>query len=261
MINKNRVWAMILRDLTTLRHNYDRMSDMFYWPAMDLFIWGLTGLYFVKQTQSPTIISVVLTGLVFWIVIWRSQYEISINLLTEMWDKNLVNIFASPLKVSEWVIAGMLFGFSKMAISLSFSAIVAFLLYKYNIFIYGIFLIPFVASLLLTGWVLGFFISGFLIRFGTRIQTIAWTGAYLVAPLSAIYYSLSILPIWAQKIGLFIPSTYVFEGMREVLFTGSLSYDKLIISFALNIVYLVLSILFFVWMFNKSKKLGLGRLI
>ncbi len=261
MINGNRIFAMVTRDLINLRHNYDRLGDMFYWPAMDLVIWGLTGLYFVKQGQNELLLSVMLTGLIFWIVVWRSQYEININLLQEIWDRNLVNLFASPLTLNEWIISFLIFGLSKMIISLAFSGIIAFLLYHFSFFLYGFSLLPFVASLLLTGWAAGFIVAGLLIRFGSKVQTLAWTGVYLMVPFSAVFYSLSTLPSWAQVIASLTPPSYIFEGMREILFTGTVAYDKLLTSFLLNIVYLILSLWFFVFMFNKSRKLGLGRLI
>ena len=262
MINLNRILAMVLRYTLNMRHSLDRLSDMFYWPLMDLFLWGLTGLYFARLTTNrPYAVEIILTGVIFWLIIWRAQYEITVNLLSELWDKNLVNIFASPLKVGEWVLSVILFGFLKMIISFIFISIFAFILYRYNIFLYGFYLIPVVTSLLLTGWTIGFFVSGMLIYYGEKIQTLAWTGAMLLAPLSAPYYPLSFLPLWAQKIAALIPASYIFEGMREILFTGAISYDKLLISFTLNIIYLMLSLCFFVFMFNKSRKLGLGRLI
>lgn len=261
MINFNRVYAIILRDFINLRHSLDRLSDMFYWPIMDLFLWGLTGLYFAQLNKNYHSAEIILTGVVFWLIVWRAQYEINVNLLSELWDRNLVNIFASPLKVQEWALSAVIFGFLKMILSFSFISIIAFLLYQYNIFVYGFYLIPIILSLLLTGWTIGFFVSGFLIRYGEKIQTIAWTGSALIAPFSVIYFPLSILPNWAQKIAAFVPTSYIFEGMREILFKGVISYDKLFLSLALNIIYLILSILFFVWMFNKSRKLGLGRLI
>ncbi|MCL5114145.1 MAG: ABC transporter permease, partial [Patescibacteria group bacterium] len=99
MINFNRVFAMVIRDFLNLRHVLDRLADMFYWPVVDLLLWGLVGLYFAqKNSNFPYAVSVILTGLVFWIAIWRGQFEININLLAEVWDKNLVNILASPLK-------------------------------------------------------------------------------------------------------------------------------------------------------------------
>ncbi len=262
MINFNRIYAMILRHIFNMRHSFDRLGDMFYWPALDLFIWGLTGLYFARlssNTHETTF--VILAGLVFWVIMWRGSYEISTNLLTEIWDKNLVNIFASPLTLTEWTISFLLFGTLKMFASLIFSSTLAYFFYQYNILMYGLLLIPFCFSLLITGWVVGFIVSGFLIKFGEKIQTIAWMGVGLIAPFAALYYPVSTLPLWAQKIAMFVPASYIMEGVREATFTGKVSPDKLLISFALNTVYLVLSIWFFLWMFKRSKKLGFGRLI
>lgn len=261
-MNLHRVWAMTLRYIFNIRHNLDRLSDMFYWPAMDLFIWGLTGLYLAQYTPATAnYLGVILSGLVFWVVIWRAQYEITTNLLLELWDRNIVNIFTTPLTIAEWVTSFMFFGLMKMIVSLTFSASLAFLFYQYNVFSFGIYLPLFVVSLLITGWASGFIVAAFLIRFGQKLQTLAWVGVTLIAPFSAVYYPLEILPQWAQNIGLLIPSTYIFEAIRESLFTGVVSYDKLLISFALNIFYLIFSLWFFIRMFNKSRKLGLGRLI
>lgn len=264
MINFNRVYAMLIRYFYNMRHSFDRITDMFYWPAMDLLMWGLTSSYILQAnniTQQNTKFAVI-AGLVFWIIVWRSQYEITTNLLSELWDKNVVNIFAAPLKISEWIVAFMIFGLLKTLASFIFSLLVAFFLYKLTIVpTFGLLLIPIIGNLMLTGWAAGFFVAGFLIRYGNKIQTLAWAGVYLIAPFSSIYYSLSILPVWAQKVALFIPSTYMFEGIRELIFTGSISSDKLMVSFILNIVYLVLAIWFFLFMFEKTKKLGLGRLI
>lgn len=260
MINFNRVFAMIYRYWLAMKHSFDRLGDMFYWPAMDLFIWGLTGLYIIKlSTNNHNIILIMLTGLIYWMVIWRSQYEITTNLLQEMWDRNLINIFTSPLRVSEWVTAVMIFGFIKMVITVSFSGILAVILYHYPILTYGWYTIPIILSLVLTGWTAGFIVAAFIIRFGQKIQTLAWTGVALISPFSVLYYPLNILPHWAQKVAWFIPPSHIFEGMREIIFTGKISYDKLYISFGLNILYLLIAIAFFNFMFKLTRKFGLDR--
>lgn len=255
-----RIYAMIQRYTYNSFHSYDRLTDMFYWPAMDLLIWGLTGIYFASLSKSPHSVDVIVTGLVFWIITWRAQYEITTNLLSEMWDRNLVNIFASPLKVSEWITAVSIFGAIKMTISVLFSAVVAFLFYKYAFLQFGVWLFPIVLSLMITGWAAGFLVAAIIIRYGMKVQTMAWAGAYIIAPFSALYYPISVLPHWAQKIALIFPTSYMFEALRQHIFTGNISMDKIVISFALNIFYLVLSILLFVHMFKKSKVRGLGRL-
>jgi len=262
MINFNRVMAIIYRYSISTRHNLDKLSDMFYWPALDLFLWGLTGIYFAKLSGDFQKTSyVLLTGLVFWIVVWRAQYEINTNFLDELWDKNLVNLFASPLTIYEWILAVVLFGFLKMIASLFFSALIAYAFFGYDIRMFGLLAFPIVATLVLTGWAGGFFVAGFLTRFGVRIQTMAWAGVALLAPFSALYFPLAILPEWAQSISRFVPPSYMFEGMRTFLSTGQFPLENFMIALALNLLYLVLSIIFFVFMFNQSRKLGLGRLI
>lgn len=261
-MSPRRILAMNRRYFYTLTRSYDRLSDMFYWPIMDILIWGLTGLYFAGLSQNKEqTTAILLTGLIFWIITWRSQYEITVNLLTEMWDKNLVNIFASPLKLSEWILSVIIFGGSKMTVSLAFSALTAFILYGYAFFQFGWWLVPIVISLCISGWIIGFIVASLIIIYGQKVQTMAWTGAYIIVPFSAIYYPLSILPDWAQKIAAIIPTSYIFEAMRQHIASGIISVDKIIISFALNIVYLLLSILLFSYSFKKSKQKGLGRLI
>lgn len=261
-MSPRRIYAMNKRYFYTLIKSYDRLSDMFYWPIMDILIWGLTGLYFASLSENPELTtSVLLTGLIFWIITWRSQYEITVNILTEMWDRNLVNIFSSPLKLSELIFSVMIYGGLKMIFSLFFSAATAFVLYKYEFFQFGGWLLPIFLSLGLTGWAIGFFVASIIILYGMRAQTLAWTGAYIIVPFSAIYYPLSILPDWAQKVSLIVPSSYIFEALREHMATGAISVDKIFVSFALNIVYLVLSISLFIFCFKKSKQKGLGRLI
>ena len=239
-MNLNRIWAMVLRYFINMRHNLDRLSDMFYWPAMDLLIWGITGLYLAQLIPgSSNYLFVILSGLIFWIVIWRAQYEITTNLLLEFWDRNIVNLFTTPLTIAEWITSFMFFGFLKTIVSLSFSAVLAYIFYQYNVLSFGPYVLLFVLSLLFTGWIGGFIVAALLIRYGQKLQTLAWAGVAIIAPFSAVYYPVSVLPGWAQNIAFFIPSTHIFEAIRELLFTGSVAYDKILLSFVLNIFYFI----------------------
>lgn len=85
--------------------------------------------------------------------------------------------------------------------------------YQYNIFIFGIYLIPSILSLLLMGWTAGFLVAGFLIRYGTKIQTLSWTGVALILPFSAPFFPVSTLPNWAQQVAYFTPASHVFETL------------------------------------------------
>lgn len=255
-----RILGLLLRYAYHFRASWDRISDSFYWPVLDILVWGITSSYIVKiAPNAPQIILIIMSGLLLWLVLWRAQYEISINLLEEFWNRNLVNLFVSPLKFSEWVLTTMMLGFIKAAMSLPFAAFVAYILYKFNIFHYGLYFIPFIFSLLMTGWAVGFFVSGIILRYGTRIQTLAWTTLAVISPFSAIYYPISILPEWAQKISFIVPPAYIFEGARDVLFKGTMDFNKLFMSFILNIFYISLALIFLKKSFNKILDKGLVK--
>ena len=257
----NRIWAMVLRYVYYFRHSLDRMSDAFYWPTMDLLLWGLTSAYF-RQTSSvgsSKIIMIVISGILFWIIVWRGQYEITVNTLEEIWNKNLINIFSSPIKISEWVSSLLIIGVIKAVLSLSFASLVAYILYKINFFQFGFYIIPFGLMLIMTGWWVGFFLVGLVLRYGTKIQTFAWGGIMLISPFSAIYYPLSTLPLWAQKVAMFIPTSYIFEGTRDIINHASFDWNKILISFVLNIFYLTISIIWLKKSFNKILEKGLVK--
>lgn len=260
-MNINRVKAIIIRHLYNFKHHLDRLSDSFYWPAMDIVLWGLTSQYIQKTGgKVSNIVLILLSGLVFWQVVWRGQYEITVNFLEEVWSQNLVNIFSTPLTLEEWVAGVMFLGIIKMIITVTFAIFLVWLLYTINILSFGFLLIPFFISLLMMGWWVGLMITGLLVLFGRQVQTLAWSGVFLLAPFSAVYYPINTLPAWGQIIARLLPSSYIFEGMRQVILTGKIPTLNLGISFVINFIYFFLSYIFFKWCFKKSKEKGLARL-
>ncbi len=255
-----RIWAVFLRYFYYFS-KLDQIAELFYWPAMDILLWGMTSIWLQKQdSQLPHVALAVLTGLIFWQIVWRATYEISVNLLQEFWNRNMVNMFSTPLKLSEWMSATMLIGVCKSIISLAFGSLLVWLLYSLNVFSMGWAFLPFYFSLTLSGWFIGYISAGIMVYYGQRFQMLAWMMPFVFAPFSAVFYPMSVLPEWAQMISQVLPLTYIFEGMRSILFQNSFSMTDLFISYGLNLFYLSLSMLFFRRMFEKSRKKGLARL-
>jgi ABC-2 type transport system permease protein len=255
-----RVWAVFLRYFYFFAR-MDHMADLFFWPTLDIFLWGMTSVWIQHQdTSLPTIAIAILTGVVFWQILWRSNYEVSVNLLQEFWSRNMVNLFSTPLKLREWIAALMLVGSLKIFITIFFGGFIVWLMYALNIFSMGWAMLPFCASLLMSGWFTGFLSAAIIVYFGQRVQMLAWMTAYLFAPFSAVFYPLDALPHWAQWIGKGLPMTYVFEGMRKVLNQGIFSWFDFTMSIALNCIYLVVTISLFWLLFEKSRSKGLARL-
>jgi ABC-2 type transport system permease protein len=254
----HRIYAIILRYSYLFRRSFDRLTDAFYWSTIDILIWGLTGTYITSLLPNGSIVlTVIISGIVFWYILWRSQYEITVNLLEELWDKNLINLFVSPLKFNEWIASFILLGILKALLSLFFTAFIAFVLYKVGIFSFGLYIIPFFGLLIMSGWWVGFLVAGFILRYGTRIQTLAWSMVAIISPFSAMYYPVSILPEWAQTVAALLPTSYVFEGIREVIQKGTVDTNKLFISLFLNIFYIILTFIFLKRSFGKTLEKGL----
>jgi ABC-2 type transport system permease protein len=255
-----RIWAVFLRYFYFFA-KMDHMADLFFWPTLDIFLWGMTSIWIQRHDVTlPSIAITILTGLIFWQIIWRSNYEVSVNLLQEFWSRNMVNLFSTPLQLREWISSLMLVGLVKIVITIFFGGLIVWLLYALNIFSMGWAMLPFCASLLLSGWFIGFLSASIIVYLGQRVQMLAWMTAYVFAPFSAVFYPLSALPEWAQEIGKVLPMTYIFEGMRKVLSQGIFSWRDLGISLLLNFVYLFATMLFFWFLFEKSREKGLARL-
>ncbi len=240
---------------------FDHLSEIFYWPTIDIFLWGMMSVW-VQGESGPNsdVALLILTGLVFWQVIWRGSYEITMNMLQEFWNRNLVNLFSTPLKLSEWMAATMLTSFAKILITLSFSSGLVWLLYSLNIFKLGFAIIPFIAMLTVSGWMIGYLSAGIIVYFGQRYQMLAWMMPFVFAPFSAVFYPLSALPSWGQFIAKGLPMTYIFQGMRHALETGIFSMEMFWMSAALNGLFLIFTMTFFKVMFERSRNKGLARL-
>lgn len=251
-----RIFGLILRYLYYFKHTLDRMFDVFYWPMMDLLLFGLTSLSFNKQIDpSAGSVYTVLAGVILWIMIWRGQYEVTVNLLEELWRHNLINIFASPLHFSEWVVSVLIVGIIKATVSFTWAGVLGYFIFGVNILKIGPSLWLLCLMLIMTGWCIGFLVSGIVLRFGTKIQTFAWAGAVIIAPFSGVYYPLSVLPDWARAISRFVPSSYVFENARQIIRGEGFNMSFFTIGLLLNLIYITLAYIFL----NSSFKKGLER--
>jgi ABC-2 type transport system permease protein len=256
----HRSWAIFLRYFYVFS-KFDQLAELFYWPAVDIVLWGMTSLWLQNSDTSVTNFALnLLSGLVFWQIMWRSNFEVGVNLLTEFWSRNLVNLFSTPLKLIDWIGGIILITLLKVTLSVGFAVLLVYQLYSLNILAIGLKFIPFALSLMVSGWWTGFLAAGIVVYWGQRLQMLAWMMAYIFSPFSAVFYPVSALPLWAQKISSYLPMSYVFEAMRKILQTDVFPMHELVMTIALNALYFPLAFTFFKYMFEKSRMKGLARL-
>src|SRR3989344_6415844 len=250
-MNYQRIKGIIIQNLFYLKHSLEDIADTFFWSSLDVVVWGFMTIYFTQlKGQISEIILFLMGGLILWNVAWRSQQDISVSFLRNSWSRNLINLFSTPLTIWEFSFATMILGIIKIILTLFIASGIAFFLYSFNIFLLGFYLLPFFVSLLAFGWAAGIFITGLIIRFGTRIQVFAWSLIVLFQPVSAVFYPVSVLPPFLQKIAWLLPTSHIFEGMREVLKSGRMPAEQIVLAFILNAIYLLIAVWFLAVMFE-----------
>jgi ABC-2 type transport system permease protein len=254
----HRINALLIRNLYLYKRSLPRLMDIFFWPVMDLLLWGFLTMYLNKlELGTPNLVAFLLGGIVFWGFLHASQESVSVAFLEEVWEKNFLNIFVTPLRLSEFLASTMLVGVVRLALVGTVMGAVALSLYQFNILQFGVHFIPFTLSILLFGWIVGIFITAVIFRFGTAAQVLAFGVLFLVQPFCAVFYPVSALPEAIQWISWLLPPTYVFEGMRAVIQTGTLPAVTLGAALLANGIYLVLVLWFFYRMFARVKEKGL----
>ncbi len=253
----HRINALVIRHLYLYKRSLPRIMDIIYWPVMELLLWGFLSAYIEKLDLGGfNAVTVLLGAVIFWDFLNQSQKAVSIAFLEEIWEKNLLNIFVTPLRISEFLASTMIIGIVRLVLVGIILAILAFALYQFNLFALGFALIPFVLNLFAFGWTLGLFANAIILRFGTSAQILAWGFLVLVQPFSAVFYPVSALPQFLQPLAYLIPSTYVFEGMREVLSTGAFAAAHLWGAIIANAAVFAVMLWFFFRMFAYVKREG-----
>lgn len=252
-----RMEAVLLRHLYLYPQSLSRLMEIFYWPVLDLLVWGFLAVYISRNPGSVSHWGAFLLGaMILWDILFRCQQAVCLSFLEEVWSRNLLNLFASPLSPQEFLASTMLLSLVKFFMAAAVTVSLAWALYSFNLFQIGLWLIPLVFNLIVMGWAIGIVTTAIILRYGERAEVLAWGLGLLIQPFGAVFYPVSILPGPFQIVAYALPCTYVFEGMRQVISTQTMSSSYLVIAFGLNAVYFNAAWLFFKFMYRRAQEQG-----
>jgi len=175
-----RIFALFLRHIYLYKRSLPRLMEIFYWPFLDLLLWGFISLYLVQYKKDlPNFVAFFLGALILWDILFRSQQGISVSFLEDVWARNLLNLFASPMKPGEYIVSLMLVSAVKIIIAASVMSLLAWVFYSFNIFLIGMLLIPFILNLVIMGWAIGIVTTSLILRFGQQAEILAWGITFL----------------------------------------------------------------------------------
>jgi ABC-2 type transport system permease protein len=252
-----RVWGMMYRHLALFRRSWPRLTELMYWPVLQMCIWGFTASFLASRTGNSLALAggLLLGGVLLWEVTLRSQMGFAVSFLEEIWSRNLGHVFVSPLRPYELVAALVCMSIIRMIIGVLPAVLLAWALYAFNLFSLGPVLVLFFINLMIMGWCVALGVVSLILRHGAGAETLAWGVMFGVAPFCAIYYPVTVLPVWLRPFALAVPATHVFEGMRAAL-GGVVRWDHLAWAFGLNIVWLGAAALLFAVQFRIARERG-----
>ncbi|QER42227.1 ABC transporter permease [Thermodesulfobacterium sp. TA1] len=252
-----RIYGVVLRHFFLLKHSPSRWLDLLYWPTVDLLLWGFITIYLQKEIYSQGFwVFQFIGALIFWNILIRAQQGLAVGFLEDVWSRNLVHIFVSPIRVYEYLAGLMIYSLFKAAIASVIMVFIAGTVFNFKFWLTGLQFFVLVYGLLIFAWSIGLLTMALILFFGQEAEILAWALALFFLPFSAVFYPLEVLPEPIKTFGKLVPASYLFETLREILKTEKWDIGLVLKSYFLNLIYLVVSSLVFVYALRLAKEKG-----
>jgi ABC-2 type transport system permease protein len=257
-VNGPPVLAIVIRQLYLWRGSPARVLPMFAWVAIDIVLWGFLTRYLNTVTGPRfNFVPALLGAVLLWDFLGRVMQGITTAFFEDVWSRNFLNLFATPLTISDYLSGLVITGVITSVLGLMVMLVLATTAFGLSFFAYGLAIIPFLMILFLTGIALGVLGAAIVLRLGPASEWLIWPIPSLISPFAGVFYPVATLPTWMQVISRGLPPSYVFEGMRQVVAGKGLSAPDLAIGAALAIAYVLAACLIFARVHRYAIKSGL----
>jgi len=257
-MNPSRVAAIVLRQLYLFRGSPKRVLPIFAWVAVDIVLWGFITRYLNQVGRTGfNFVPALLGAVLLWDFLTRVMQGVTMAFFEDVWSRNFLNFFATPLRISEYLAGLVATGVGTSVVGLLVMLALARLAFGLSFASYGLALAPFLVVLFLTGIALGVTGAGIVLRLGPASEWLIWPIPTLVSPFVGVFYPVGILPGWMRAVSRVLPPTYVFDGLRAVVSGKPTPWGGLLLGLALAIGLLVLACLFFAAVYRYAIRTGL----
>lgn len=201
-----------------IRGSFARLFPLFAWIAIDMILWGFLTQYLNQVSSAKfNFVPVLLGAILFWDFFIRIMQGVTMAFFEDVWSRNFLNIFATPLTVSEYVGGLVLSSIFTSIIGLSVMLFVAAACFKLSLLVYGMMAMPFILVLFLFGIAIGIFACAIVLRCGPASEWFIWPIPALLSPFVGVLYPISTLPQWMQIVSRALPPSYIFEALRSIV--------------------------------------------
>ncbi len=253
----NRVFAVMLRQMYLMKGSISRVLPLFSWVAVDIILWGFLSRYLNSVMSGFNFIPALLGAILLWDFFIRVMQGVTMTFFEDVWSRNFLNYFATPLSISEYVGGLVLSSVATSAVGLVVMILMASYLFGLSFMTYGLLLIPYLLMLFIFGIALGVIACALVLRLGPAAEWFIWPIPALISPFAGVLYPISTLPTWMQWVSHLLPPSYVFEGMRTILAGGTPSIAMLVWAAVLNLFILFLGFWLFAYTYRHAVRTGL----
>lgn len=249
----SRAAAIVIRQFYLFRRSPARILSLFAWIAIDIVLWGFITRY-LNTVASPgfNFVPALLGAVLLWDFFTRVMQGVTMAFFEDVWSRNFLNIFSSPITITEYVAGLVLSSIVTSSAGLVFMLILATVAFGLPYFFYGLTILPFVAVLFLFGIALGIVATAIVMRLGPSAEWFIWPIPALISPFVGVFYPLATLPAWMQGVSRVLPPSYVFEGLRASIKGENIPSGALLFGGSLAIVYIFAAS----WIFIRTYKYG-----
>jgi ABC-2 type transport system permease protein len=210
--------GIVLRQFYLMRGSPVRLFPMVTWVAIDIVLWGFITRYLNTVSDSGVdFVPTLLGGVLLWDFCTRIMQGVTTAFLEDVWSRNFLNLFSSPLSISEYILGLVITSIATSSIGVVAMLLLATGIFHLQFFSMGLPLLGFLTVLFVFGISLGIFASAIVLRLGPASEWLLWPLPALLSPFAAVFYPLAVLPQWMQWVARALPPAYVFEGMRALL--------------------------------------------
>lgn len=254
----SRVAAVVVRQFYLLRGSPVRLLPMVAWVAIDIVLWGFITRYLDTVTGAGfNFVGTVLGAVLLWDFLGRVMQGVTTAFFEDVWSRNFLNLFATPLSIWEYVSGLVITGVATSLFGLAAMLILATMAFGLSFFAYGVAIVPFVFVLFLSGIALGILGSAIVLRFGPASEWLIWPIPSMLSPFVGVFYPLSTLPGWMQAVAHVLAPSYVFEGMRSIVKGEGVPVTFLAFGAGLAMAYVVLACIVFAHVYRYAIRTGL----
>lgn len=195
MSRVRRVAAIVLRQFYLLRGSMARVVPLFAWVAVDIVLWGFITRY-LNRIAAPgfDFVPALLGAVLLWDFFTRVMQGVTMAFFEDVWSRNFLNVFATPLSIPEYVTGLVLSSVATSAVGLLVMLVVATTAFGLSFAAYGLLLVPYLLLLWTFGIALGIFGSAIVLRLGPAAEWFVWPIPAMISPFAGVFYPIATLP-------------------------------------------------------------------